>query len=61
MLALPGKTESLNALYAYEAKMCFLTRLAATREGAERMLDAQTLPKLAQCTFWDGKPTVDSR
>lgn len=48
--------ETLNALYVYEAKMSFLTRLAATKEGAERLLEARILPKLAQCTFLEARP-----
>lgn len=48
--------ESLNALYAYEAKMSFLTRVASTQEGAGRLLDLKLLPKLAGCTFLSAKP-----
>lgn len=48
--------ESLNALYAYEAKMSFLTRVASTPDGAERLLDLKLLPKLADCGFLSAKP-----
>lgn len=48
--------ESLNALYAYEAKMSFLTRIASTQEGAERLLDLKLLPKLAGCSFLGARP-----
>lgn len=50
--------ESLNALYAYEAKMSFLTRIAGTQEGAERLLDLKLLPKLAGCSFLGARPKV---
>ena len=33
----------------YEAKMAFFVRLAASRDGAERLLDAQTISVLGQC------------
>lgn len=48
--------ESLNALYAYEAKMSFLTRVASTQDGAERLLELKLLPKLADCSFLGAKP-----
>ncbi|KAK9896089.1 hypothetical protein P389DRAFT_74443 [Cystobasidium minutum MCA 4210] len=50
--------ESLNALYAYEAKMSFLTRVASTQDGAERLLDLKLLPKLADCSFLGAKPKI---
>lgn len=50
--------ESLNALYAYEAKMSFLTRVASMQDGAERLLDLKLLPKLADCSFFGAKPKV---
>ena len=48
--------DSLNALYVYEAKLSFLTRTAATTEGAEKLLDAQALPKLASGSFLEERP-----
>jgi nuclear pore complex protein Nup205 len=51
-------SESLNALYVYEAKMSFLIRIAATKEGAEKLLEAQALHKLAACSFIEDRPKL---
>jgi nuclear pore complex protein Nup205 len=51
--------DDLNPLYVYEAKMSMFTRMAQTRPGAERLLEAQTLPILAQCEFLDTRPEED--
>ncbi|GAA5831477.1 hypothetical protein JCM11251_004037 [Rhodosporidiobolus azoricus] len=50
---------SLNALYIYEAQMSFLIRLASTREGAEKLLGAELLAKLAECEFLGARPLAD--
>lgn len=40
--------------------MAFLTRVANTREGAERLLDGQLLVRLAHCSFLDsGSVPID--
>ncbi|KIK97850.1 hypothetical protein PAXRUDRAFT_824522 [Paxillus rubicundulus Ve08.2h10] len=51
--------DDLNPLYVYEAKMSMFTRMAQTRPGAERLLEAQILPILAQCEFLDTRPEED--
>lgn len=51
--------DDLNPLYVYEAKMSFLIRLAQTRAGAERLLEAQLLPMLARFDYLDATPEVD--
>lgn len=51
--------ESLNALYVYEAKMSFLVRIASTKEGSEKLLEAQTLHKLAACSFIADRPKIE--
>jgi nuclear pore complex protein Nup205 len=40
--------------------MSFLTRLASTREGAERLMNAELLSKLAQCEYLGAKPQMGS-
>ena len=52
-------TDNLNSLYVYEAKMSLFTRMAQIRHGAERLLEAQILPVLAQCEFLDTRPEAD--
>ena len=52
-------TDDLNPLYVYEAKMSFLIRLAQTRTGAERLLEAQVLPVLSQSDYIDATPEAD--
>jgi len=39
--------------------MSLLIRIAQTRAGAERLLDIQLLPILAQCDFLDSRPEAD--
>ncbi|KAF9238369.1 nucleoporin Nup186/Nup192/Nup205 [Melanogaster broomeanus] len=51
--------DDLNPLYVYETKMSLFTRMAQTRPGAERLLEAQILPILAQCEFLDTRPEED--
>ncbi|KAI6135337.1 nucleoporin Nup186/Nup192/Nup205 [Pisolithus thermaeus] len=51
--------DDLNPLYVYEAKMAFFTRMTQFRAGAERLLEAQILPTLAQCEFLDTRPEAD--
>lgn len=40
--------------------MSFLIRLASTREGAEKLLTAELLSKLAQCEYLGARPQSDS-
>ena len=51
--------DDLNPLYVYEAKMSLFTRMAQTRPGAERLLEAQILTILSQCEFLDTRPEED--
>ncbi|KAL4071568.1 nucleoporin Nup186/Nup192/Nup205 [Scleroderma yunnanense] len=51
--------DDLNPLYVYEAKMSLFIRMAQIRPGAERLLEAQILPILAQCEFLDTRPEAD--
>ena len=53
--------EDLNALrvYVYKAKMSLFIRIAQTRQGAERLIEARVLPILADCDFLDTLPEVD--
>ncbi|KAG8215255.1 hypothetical protein J3R82DRAFT_8809, partial [Butyriboletus roseoflavus] len=51
--------DDLNPLYVYEAKMSLCTRMAQTRSGAERLLEAQILPILSQCEYLDTRPEED--
>ncbi|KAI6142345.1 nucleoporin Nup186/Nup192/Nup205 [Pisolithus tinctorius] len=51
--------DDLNPLYVYEAKMALFIRMALFRAGAERLLEAQILPTLAQCEFLDTRPEAD--
>ncbi|PFH47615.1 hypothetical protein AMATHDRAFT_67405 [Amanita thiersii Skay4041] len=51
--------DDLNPLYVYEAKMSFFIRLAQTRNGAERLLEAQLLQILARCDYLDATPEAD--
>lgn len=55
---MPSK-DDLNSLYVYEAKMSLFIRMAQTRAGAERLLEAQLLPVLAQCDYLDTRPEAD--
>ncbi|KAG6891452.1 hypothetical protein C0992_006711 [Termitomyces sp. T32_za158] len=51
--------DDLNPLYVYEAKMSFFIRMAQTRGGAERLLEAQVVPVLTRCDFLDARPEAD--
>ncbi|EIW76673.1 hypothetical protein CONPUDRAFT_92653 [Coniophora puteana RWD-64-598 SS2] len=51
--------DDLNPLYVYEAKMSFFIRMAQSRSGAERLMEAQVLPVLAQCDYLDARPEAD--
>ncbi|CAA7262620.1 unnamed protein product [Cyclocybe aegerita] len=51
--------DDLNSLYVYEAKMSLFIRMAQTRAGAERLLEARLLPILAQCDYLDARPEAD--
>ncbi|KAH9856365.1 nucleoporin Nup186/Nup192/Nup205 [Lenzites betulinus] len=51
--------DDLNSLYVYEAKMSLLIRMAQTRQGAERLLEARVLPILADCDYIDARPEAD--
>lgn len=51
-------TESLDALYVFEAKLALLIRLAQTRKGAEDLVDAGLLEVLAQCDFIGMRPST---
>ncbi len=39
--------------------MSLLIRIAQTRQGAERLIEARVLPTLAGCDFLDTRPDVD--
>ncbi|KAF8154003.1 nucleoporin Nup186/Nup192/Nup205 [Crassisporium funariophilum] len=51
--------DDLNSLYVYEAKMSLFVRMAQSRSGAERLLESQLLPILAQCDYLDTRPEAD--
>ncbi|KAH9477078.1 Nuclear pore complex protein Nup205 [Psilocybe cubensis] len=51
--------DDLNSLYVYESKMSLFIRMSQTRAGAERLLEAQLLPILAQCDYLDTRPEAD--
>ncbi|KAG9095701.1 hypothetical protein FRC06_009514, partial [Ceratobasidium sp. 370] len=56
---LKPEPESLNALYVYEAKMSLLIKVAQTRQGADRLMDARILTVLTQCDFLNARPEKD--
>lgn len=58
--ALQPDPESLNALYVYEALVSFLIRLSTTRQGAEKLLNAELLSRLAECEYLGSRPVADS-
>jgi hypothetical protein len=39
--------------------MSLLTRIAQTRQGAERLIEARVLPTLAGCDFLDTRADID--
>ena len=51
--------ESLNALYVYEARLAFFSRIAQSREGAESLLDAGIFDVLASSDFIAARPEQD--
>ncbi|KAI0042606.1 hypothetical protein FA95DRAFT_1610066 [Auriscalpium vulgare] len=51
--------DDLNSLYVYEAKLSLLIRIARTRQGAERLLEARVLPTLGDCEYLDTLPEAD--
>lgn len=51
--------DDLNPLYVYEAKMSLFVRMAETRGGAEKLLEAQLIPVLGQCDYLDARPEAD--
>ncbi|KAG9045001.1 hypothetical protein FS837_007191 [Tulasnella sp. UAMH 9824] len=56
---LKPEPEHLNPLYVYEAKMALLIRVAQTRQGSERLLDARIFGLLAHCEFLEARPQND--
>lgn len=57
--ARPIFIDDLSPLYVYESKMSLFIRMAQTRLGAERLLEAQLIPTLAQCDYIDSMPESD--
>ncbi|CAK5271461.1 unnamed protein product, partial [Mycena citricolor] len=51
--------DDLNALYVYEAKMSLFIRVAMTRAGAERLVEAGVVSVLAGCDYVDKRPDGD--
>ncbi|XP_007951107.1 nuclear pore complex protein Nup205 [Orycteropus afer afer] len=49
----------LKALYTYESKMAFLTRVAKIQQGALELLRAGVIVQLAQCQVYDMRPEMD--
>ena len=39
--------------------MSLLIRIAQTRQGAERLLEARVLPNLGGCDYLDARPEAD--
>lgn len=50
---------SLNALYVYEAQMAFFNRLALTRDGSDRLVEARIFDILTQADFLAARPEDD--
>ncbi|CAM5081441.1 unnamed protein product [Natator depressus] len=46
----------LKALYTYESKMAFLTRVAKIQQGALELLRSGVIVRLAQCQVYDMRP-----
>lgn len=40
--------------------MSFLTRLASTREGAEKLINAELLSRLAECDYLGARPLEEA-
>ncbi|CAO2603172.1 Nuclear pore complex protein Nup205, partial [Lemmus lemmus] len=49
----------LKALYTYESKMAFLTRVAKLQQGALELLRSGVVVRLAQCQVYDMRPEMD--
>ncbi|XP_027698133.1 nuclear pore complex protein Nup205 isoform X1 [Vombatus ursinus] len=49
----------LKALYTYESKMAFLTRVAKIQQGALELLKSGVIVRLAQCQVYDMRPEID--
>uniref|UniRef100_A0A2K5QGI6 Nucleoporin 205 n=1 Tax=Cebus imitator TaxID=2715852 RepID=A0A2K5QGI6_CEBIM len=49
----------LKALYTYESKMAFLTRVAKIQQGALELLRSGVIVRLAQCQVYDMRPETD--
>ncbi|XP_074867342.1 nuclear pore complex protein Nup205 [Carettochelys insculpta] len=49
----------LKALYTYESKMAFLTRVAKIPQGALELLRSGVIVRLAQCQVYDMRPETD--
>lgn len=49
----------LKALYTYESKMAFLTRVAKIQQGALELLRSGAIVRLAQCQVYDMRPETD--
>uniref|UniRef100_A0A7M4FQN5 Nucleoporin 205 n=1 Tax=Crocodylus porosus TaxID=8502 RepID=A0A7M4FQN5_CROPO len=49
----------LKALYTYESKMAFLTRVAKSQQGALELLRSGVIVRLAQCQVYDMRPEID--
>jgi nuclear pore complex protein Nup205 len=50
---------SLNALYVYGAQLAFFSRLAQSRAGAERLIEARIFEVLAQADHLSARPEQD--
>ncbi|KAK4687817.1 hypothetical protein P7C73_g2307, partial [Tremellales sp. Uapishka_1] len=51
--------DNLHAYWVYEAKLTFLMALAATKKGAEELLDAGVFEMFAMCGFINVQPVMD--
>ncbi|KAG8438696.1 hypothetical protein GDO86_005039 [Hymenochirus boettgeri] len=49
----------LKALYIYESKMAFLTRVAKSQQGALELLRSGVIVRMAQCQVYDMRPEAD--
>ncbi|XP_069084056.1 nuclear pore complex protein Nup205 [Pleurodeles waltl] len=49
----------LKALYIYESKMAFLTRVAKNQQGALELLRSGVIVRLAQCGVYDMRPETE--
>ncbi|KAJ7329960.1 hypothetical protein JRQ81_016134 [Phrynocephalus forsythii] len=51
----------LKALYTYESKMAFLTKVAKIQQGARELLRSGVIVRLAQCQVYDMRPEIDQQ